>query len=115
MLKFNIELSKNIIISQPFGFFDFVNLEKHAKCVISDSGTVQEETCIFGVPTIIIRETTERRETIECGSNVLCGTKYENIMGAFNTMENRHFKWLAPHDYIMSNVSDIVINILMGK
>lgn len=115
LLKFNIELSKNIIISQPFGFFDFVNLEKHAKCVISDSGTVQEETCIFGVPTIIIRETTERRETIECGSNVLCGTKYENIMGAFNTMENRHFKWLAPHDYIMSNVSDIVINILMGK
>ena len=113
--KFGILGTKNVILSKPFSFFDFVKLEKTAKLVISDSGTVQEECCIFGVPAITIRETTERQETIECGSNVLSGTKYENIMGAFNVMLKRNNEWIAPADYLVENVSDIVINILLGK
>jgi len=112
--KFGIATSKNVILSRPFSFFDFVKLEKTAKLVVSDSGTVQEECCIFGVPAITIRNTTERQETIECGSNVLSGTKYENIMGAFNAMLKRNNKWVAPDDYLVENVSDIVINILLG-
>jgi len=113
--KFGIIASKNVVFSRPFSFFDFVKLEKTAKLVVSDSGTVQEECCIFGVPAITIRETTERQETIECGSNVLSGTKYEDIMGAFNAMLKRNNKWIAPADYLVENVSDIVINILMGR
>ena len=113
--KFGIVTPKNIVLSRPFSFFDFVKLEKTAKLVISDSGTVQEECCIFGVPAITIRETTERQETIECGSNVLSGTKYENIVGAFDVMLKRNNKWNAPSDYLVENVSDIVINILLGK
>jgi len=114
--KFNINLNKNIIITQPMGFFDFVCLEKHAMCVISDSGTVQEECCIFGVPSLTIRETTERQETIECGSNVLCGTKTDNIIMGFNTLMARDsHSWNVPDDYMVSNVSDIIINILIGK
>ena len=58
---------------EPFGFFDFVALERNARCVLTDSGTVQEECCIFGVPTVTMRDTTERPETVECGSNVLSG------------------------------------------
>lgn len=111
-LKFN---EKNIFIGGGFGFFDFVYMEKHAKCVISDSGTVQEECCIFGTPTLTIRETTERQETVECGSNILCGTKTENIINIFNTVINRKNKWTPPNDYLITNVSDIVINILLGK
>jgi UDP-N-acetylglucosamine 2-epimerase (non-hydrolysing) len=113
--KFNVKVSNDIILSDPLGFFDFVKLEKTAKLVISDSGTVQEECCIFGVPAITIRETTERQETIECGSNILSGTKYENIVGAFDVMLKRDNKWDAPSDYLVENVSDIVINILLGK
>jgi len=113
--KFGIATSKNVVLSRPFSFFDFVRLEKTAKLVISDSGTVQEECCIFGVPAITIRETTERQETIECGSNVLSGTKYENIVGAFDVMLKRSNEWNAPDDYLVENVSDIVINILLGK
>ena len=113
--KFGISTSKNVVLSKPFGFFDFVKLEKTAKLVISDSGTVQEECCIFGVPAITIRETTERQETIECGSNVLSGTKYENIVGAFDVMLKGDNKWIAPDDYLVENVSDVVINILMGR
>ena len=113
--KFNIKLNDNIIISEPLGFFDFVKLEKNAKCVISDSGTVQEECCIFGIPSLTIRESTERQETIECGSNILCGTKTNNILDAFNITMKRNFKWKAPDDYVVENVSDIVINILLSK
>ena len=110
-----MKLSESILISPPLGFFDFVYLEKNAKCVISDSGTVQEECCIFNVPTLTIRESTERQETIECGSNILCGTKTENIVKSLNTTLNRTFDWVVPADYMNMNVSDTVINILLGK
>jgi len=113
--NFNIVLNKSILVSSPMGFFDFVYLEKGAMCVITDSGTVQEECCIFGVPTLTIRESTERQETIECGSNILCGTKTENIIGAFNTIIKRKNKWYVPDDYLINNVSDTVINIILGK
>ncbi len=62
-----------------FGFFEFIALERHARCVLSDSGTVQEECCIFGVPAVTMRDTTERPETLECGSNVLSGVEPDAI------------------------------------
>ena len=108
-------LNDNIIVLDPLGFFDFVHLEKNAKCVISDSGTVQEECCIYGVPSLTIRESTERQETIECGSNILCGTDKDVIVEAFNTTIGRNHTWHVPTDYMISHVSDTVINILIGK
>ena len=50
---------------EPLNFFDFVALEQQAKCVLSDSGTVQEECCLFGVPNVTLRDVTERPETVE--------------------------------------------------
>ncbi|NCC36737.1 MAG: UDP-N-acetylglucosamine 2-epimerase (non-hydrolyzing), partial [Chloroflexia bacterium] len=58
---------------EPFGFFDFLALEQQAACVLSDSGTVQEECAIFGVPNVTLRDVTERPETVECGSTILSG------------------------------------------
>jgi len=113
--KFGLKFHKNVKVLEPFGFFDFVKLEKNAKCVITDSGTVQEECCIFGVPTLTIRESTERQETIECGSNILCGTKTENIIEAVCIIMKRNNKWYIPDDYLIENVSDTIINILIGK
>jgi UDP-N-acetylglucosamine 2-epimerase (non-hydrolysing) len=69
-----IELHSAIQLHEPFGFLDFVRLESSAGIVISDSGTVQEECSLMHVPTVTCRDTTERPETVECGSNVLCGT-----------------------------------------
>jgi UDP-N-acetylglucosamine 2-epimerase (non-hydrolysing) len=112
---FNLKLSDKIMVSPPLGFFDFVSLERSAKCVITDSGTVGEECCILSVPALTIRESTERQETIECGSSILCGTKTENIVEAFNTTMKRKYVWHVPDDYLIYNVSDTVINILMGK
>jgi UDP-N-acetylglucosamine 2-epimerase (non-hydrolysing) len=113
--KFGLKVADNVELCTPFGFFDFVWLEQMATLVVSDSGTVQEECCIFNVPSITIRETTERQETIECGSNVLSGTKYENIMNAFYALLKKNSRWTAPDDYLVENVSDVVINILLGR
>ena len=113
--KFNIIVSDNVFMSKPLGFFDFVKLEKTAKLVISDSGTVQEECCIFNVPSITIRNSTERQETIECGSNILSGTTKEAIIKAFDVVSRRNYIWEPPIDYIVDNVSDVVINILLSK
>jgi UDP-N-acetylglucosamine 2-epimerase (non-hydrolysing) len=68
-----VEVHPLVEFHEPFGFFDFVKLEKNAFCVLTDSGTVQEECCLFHIPTVTIRKTTERPETIQCGSNMLSG------------------------------------------
>ncbi len=116
MEKFGAIPLSNVILSEPFGFFDFVKLEKTAKLVISDSGTVQEECCIFNVPSITIRNTTERQETIECGSNVLSGTNTEQILDIYDMLLKRPaYEWTPPADYLVENVSNIVINILLGR
>ena len=62
-------------LSDALPFFSFVNLEKNAFMVLTDSGTVQEECAIFGVPNVTVRDVTERPETIECGSNIIGGAK----------------------------------------
>lgn len=114
LLMFDLKLSDNIIFHRPFSFFEFVKLEQSAELVISDSGTVQEECCIYGVPSITIRNTTERQETIECGSNILSGTNKDAILTAFNVTIKRANTWTPPEDYLIENVSDTVINILLG-
>src|SRR6202050_965782 len=81
--EFGIDLvSTGLGFFEPFGFVDFVRLEQTAFCVLSDSGTVQEETCILGVPNVTIRDVTERPETIECGSSTLAGCDVQRIIKA---------------------------------
>ena len=60
---------KKLRLERPFGLFDFIQLEKNALGDVTDSGTVQEEACIFGLPNVTIRDVTERPETTECSSN----------------------------------------------
>jgi UDP-N-acetylglucosamine 2-epimerase (non-hydrolysing) len=98
---------------EPFGFFDFVALERHARCVLTDSGTVQEECCIMGVPTVTVRDTTERPETIECGSNVLSGVEPERIRRCLELMLDDSRRWQAPPEYLVDDVSATVANIVL--
>lgn len=107
-------LSPLIEFHEPFGFFDFVQLEKNAQLVLTDSGTVQEESCIFQVPTVTVRNATERPETIECGSNLLSGLEPEHILKAAYVMSEQKNGWICPEGYLDANVSDKVINILLG-
>ena len=111
--EFNIDCS-NIKVIEPIGFFDFVHLEQHCYMAVSDSGTVQEELCLFGKPTITIRETTERPETVMCGSNLVSGLNKNNIVDCYNVAKTIS-KWKIPVEYNCDNVSDIVIGILNGN
>jgi UDP-N-acetylglucosamine 2-epimerase (non-hydrolysing) len=104
----------NVIFCEPFGFFDFVKLEKEALCVISDSGTVCEETCILHTPNVIIREATERPEVIECGSSILVGTSCTNIEKGVKIMLDSFLEWRIPFEYGYKDVSDRVVKILLG-
>lgn len=98
----------------PFGFFDFITLERNAHAVLSDSGTVQEECAIFGVPTVTLRDVTERPETLECGSNMLSGADSESIVSSVKTVLGLRKNWKAPQEYLEENVSDTVCKIMLG-
>ncbi|MDF1997292.1 non-hydrolyzing UDP-N-acetylglucosamine 2-epimerase [Peribacillus frigoritolerans] len=118
--KSRIELSPKLEVHpliefhEPFGFFDFVKLEKNAFCVLTDSGTVQEECCLFHVPTVTIRKTTERPETIESGSNMLSGIDAKQIVNCVKVMVNQQKDWTFPEGYDHKNVSDKVLKIILG-
>jgi UDP-N-acetylglucosamine 2-epimerase (non-hydrolysing) len=99
---------------EPFNFFDFVSLERQAFCILSDSGTVQEEAAIFQIPNVTIRDVTERPETIECGSNILSGARRDHISLAVKTALAGSGTWRAPSEYLVPNVSETVVKIVLG-
>ena len=115
MAEFGIQTkNKEIRFMSPFGFFEFIALESNAFCVISDSGTVQEECSIFKVPAVTIRDVTERPETIECGSNILSGADTGTILDCVRTVLSLGKDWTAPQEYLRENVSELVVRILIG-
>ncbi len=98
----------------PLGFFDFVHLEKNSLAVLTDSGTVQEECSIFGIPNITLRDVTERPETLECGSNILSGAAPENIVRAVDLAISLPTSWTPPPEYRAQNVAQTVSKIVLG-
>lgn len=98
----------------PFGFFDFITLEREALCVLSDSGTVQEECCIFRTANVTIRDVTERPETIECGSNILSGAEPDSVMNCVRAVLGQDRSWTPPAEYLAEHVSGTVAKIVLG-
>jgi UDP-N-acetylglucosamine 2-epimerase (non-hydrolysing) len=94
--EFSIMVPKGIKVVNPLNFLDFLLLESSAKMVLTDSGGVQEETCILGVPCVTLRENTERPETLQVGSNILAGTNPEKILKSFETMLRAKKVWKNP-------------------
>jgi len=113
--SFGVELEGDgVIASPPLGFFDFLKLERHARCVLTDSGTVQEECCILGVPAVTVRDTTERPETVECGSNMIAGVEREGIRRCVLTTLATFPRWVPPREYMVEAVSPTVARIVLG-
>lgn len=81
---------------KPVGFLEFLQLEANARLVFTDSGGVQEETCILGTPCVTLRDNTERPETLEVGSNVLAGVDPDRIIQSAVRMMNVENNWLNP-------------------
>ncbi|MDR7072047.1 non-hydrolyzing UDP-N-acetylglucosamine 2-epimerase [Fictibacillus barbaricus] len=110
----DIKMHQLVQFHEPFGFFDFVKLEKNAFCALTDSGTVQEECCLFHVPTVTMRNSTERPETVECGSNCVSGVKAEQILSSVKVMANQPKTWSIPDGYDDLDVSDRVVKFILG-
>jgi len=105
---------RGIRFCAPLGFFDFVQLEQNAFAILSDSGTVQEEACILRVPNVTLRDVTERPETLECGSNILCGVEPQAIAGAVRLVTRRAPCWQPPKEYLEPDVAETVCRIVLG-
>ena len=111
----NITPHENVRFLDAFGFFDFVKLEQNAKVGLTDSGLCSEEYCIMKVPCVIVRNETERPEVIEAGGAIISGINAESIFNAFKIMYLKERNWYIPQGYTYLNVSDRVVNYILGK
>ena len=102
---------------QPFGFFDYNNLQMNSYCVLSDSGTLSEESAILGFYGVLIRTSTERPEALDAGSVILGGITTESIEQALEMSaamrDNNEFKAL-PRDYEYENVTLKVVKLIQS-
>lgn len=105
----------SVILAEPFGFADFVALEQAALCVLTDSGTVQEECAILRVPNVTLRDTTERPETLECGSNLLTGADPDAIRRCVRIALATPRDWPIPPEYAPRPVAATVLRLLHGQ
>lgn len=94
--KFKISIPNNIKLIEPVGFFELLQLEANAKLVLTDSGGLQEESCILKVPCVTLRENTERPETLDIGCNILAGTDPNKILECTKTMLGKKIVWENP-------------------
>jgi UDP-N-acetylglucosamine 2-epimerase (non-hydrolysing) len=106
--------SPRIRLLEPLGFLDFVKLERQARAVLSDSGTVQEECAIFRVPNVTLRDVTERPETLECGSNILSGVMTDDVRRALQVALALGREWEPPREYLEPRASRAVAKIVLG-
>lgn len=94
--RFNLDIPVGINLIDPVGFLEFLQLESGAKLVLTDSGGVQEETCVLGVPCLTLRDNTERPETIEVGANRLVGTNPTEILAGVEKSLEEGNGWNNP-------------------
>lgn len=107
--SFGLEL-KGFQMIKPLGFLEFLQLESHARLALTDSGGVQEETCILNVPCVTIRDSTERPETVDAGANIIAGVSPDAIAGAAERMLERPRSWKNP--FGDGKTGDRIIDIL---
>src|SRR3989344_1137081 len=94
--KFNLKMPEKIKVIEPVGYLDFLSLMNNSKLMLTDSGGVQEETCIIKKPCVTLRNATERPETVEVGSNMIAGTNPERIIECVNLMLSKERNWENP-------------------
>ncbi|MCM3281008.1 UDP-N-acetylglucosamine 2-epimerase (non-hydrolyzing) [Exiguobacterium sp. MER 193] len=109
-----VRLHPNIRTLKPLGFSDYVHLQLHAKAVLSDSGTISEESSILGIKGLNIRQAHERPEAMEEGAAMMVGLKRERVLQALRILEETDGSMRLVSDYAMPNVSDKVLRILLS-
>ena len=112
----DIKVNPLINFMKPMGFFDYIKLQQEAKCVISDSGTITEESSILGFPAIMIRKAHERPEGMDEGTLIMSGLEKERVLESINVMVNqsKRFSSNIIKDYDVDNVSFKVTRIILS-
>ena len=116
--KINIDLTSNKLISfmKPFGFLDYVKLQINSFCVISDSGTISEESSILNFPAINLRETHERPEASEEASVIMVGLNKDRLLSSLSILKNQKRGAIRDlnlvSDYNIDNVSKKIVRII---
>ncbi|MGA8047494.1 MAG: UDP-N-acetylglucosamine 2-epimerase (non-hydrolyzing) [Dermatophilaceae bacterium] len=108
-----------ITFGQPLGFHDYNRLQLGAACVLSDSGTIAEESTILGFPAVTLRESIERPEALDTGGLLMTGLESEDVMAAVGVVvRSRHHEAssgdLLPSDYAIQNTSERVVNFVLS-
>jgi len=112
------ELNKNVRFLKPFGFCDFIQLQLNALCVVSDSGTIFEESSLLNLPAITIRNAHERPEGMDVGTLIMSGLKKEHVINAVHVIISQHKKservMLRVEDYEAGQVSKKILRVVMS-
>ncbi len=113
--EFSIEPPAYLKLIPPIGYLDFIQLQKHAQLILTDSGGIQEEACLLGVPCITLRENTERPESIEVGANVLVGRDADKALAAADnwlSSKSKSLQWQNPFGdgHVAEHILDILTN-----
>ncbi len=107
--------SEDVRFHKPFGFLDYVQLQRHAFCVLSDSGTVSEEAAILGFPAVTLRDAIERPEAVETASIITTGVDSGDVIAGVRqaiTQRNSGMAFEIPAEYQILNFSQRVVNIV---
>lgn len=111
-------LDKRISFLKPLGFYDYVKLQLNAFCVVSDSGTITEESTILNVPAVTIRQAHERPEGMDEGTLIMCGLKAERVLDSVAVVTSQHSaaerRFRMVQDYDTDNVSGKVLRIVLS-
>ena len=112
------KLPSKVEFLKPLGFFDYVNLQTHAYCVLSDSGTLTEESAILSFPAVMIRQTHERPEGMDQGTLIMCGLTPGHVIEAVNVSVTQYVAnpkpFAPPPDYAADNVSQKVLRVILS-
>ena len=107
----------NVVLHAPLGFLDYVKLQMESLCVLSDSGTLSEESAILGFPGVLILTSTERPEALDAGSVVMGGIDAPHVIQAIErarALRESAPRWAPPADYAATDVSSKVVRIIQS-
>ena len=114
LLELSDRKKTNLVFHEPFGFLDYNHLQSRARMVLSDSGTISEESAMLGFPAVTLRDSMERPEALEAGTIVMSGIEPDRVIEAINLVESGGFASITPSEYRIPDTSTRVVNFLIS-
>ena len=105
------ESNEQLLFHEPFGYFDYMKLQVNAKCVLSDSGTISEESAIMDFPAITVRDSMERPEAISAGTIKMTGLGADAVIEGIRWALSERSS-TPPTEYLATNASDLVVDLV---